>query len=233
MLASALILGIISSIHCIAMCGPIAMMLPLARNNPEKKALQILTYHFGRLLSYGVLGLLFGFFGKGLYLAGMQQYLSIFTGLAITLIVVLPERIFAKYNLSRPVYRMISKVKCILGNRLGKQSFKSLFTIGLLNGLLPCATIYAALFGALAMQDFTLGALYMVLFGLGTVPLMSCVTYVCRYLTISVRNKMQKIVPYAMLFIGLLFIARGLSLGIDHLSPSKFNLFVRAEAQCH
>ena len=99
MLYTALFFGLISSFHCIGMCGPIAMMLPVDHKNPSKKALQILTYHLGRLTAYGSLGLVFGILGRGFYLAGLQQTISITVGILMILIVVIPEKLFAKYNL--------------------------------------------------------------------------------------------------------------------------------------
>ena len=77
MLYSALIFGLISSFHCIGMCGPIAMMLPVDRSNPTKKVIQIMLYHLGRLSAYASLGLIFGILGKGFYMAGIQQHISI------------------------------------------------------------------------------------------------------------------------------------------------------------
>ncbi|ELY2018785.1 sulfite exporter TauE/SafE family protein, partial [Flavobacterium psychrophilum] len=59
MLYTAFIFGLISSLHCIGMCGPIAMMLPVDRDNPAKKITQIITYHLGRLSAYGTIGLIF------------------------------------------------------------------------------------------------------------------------------------------------------------------------------
>lgn len=232
MLFTALILGLISSLHCIAMCGPIAMMLPVARNNPEKKALQIMTYHLGRLTSYSSLGLLFGLFGRGLYLAGIQQWLSVIAGVVMIVVVVVPEKKYAKFNLSQPLYRIVAKGKAAMGNRLRNQSFTSLFTIGLLNGILPCAMVYAALFGALAMQHVLVGAAYMALFGVGTIPLMSSVTYIYRLATDSFRNKIQKAIPYAMVLVAVFFIFRGLSLGIPHFSPAVNSLSVMDEPTC-
>ena len=231
MLLSALILGLVSSLHCIAMCGPIAMMLPLTRNNPERKALQIILYHAGRITSYGTMGLLFGIFGRGLYVAGMQQRLSIVAGVLMILIIVVPEKTFAKYNFSKPIYKFISQAKNAMGARLRNPSLPSLFTIGLLNGLLPCAMVYAALFGALATQQIASGGLYMALFGVGTVPLMSGVSYLSKAMSIPVRNKIQKIIPIAMVCVGVLFIARGLSLG-THYSPGQLDLFVTAQPNC-
>jgi len=231
MLISAFLFGIVSSFHCVGMCGPIAMMLPLDRSSEAKKVLQILLYHFGRLTAYGSLGLVFGLLGKGFYLAGMQQQLSIFVGIFMILIVVIPEKIFIKYNFSKPVYRIISKVKSGLGKQFKKKSNSALFMIGLLNGFLPCSLVYAALFGALAMQNMSLGVLYMVLYGLGTIPMLSAAVCVSGFLSGNFRNKLQKVIPFVAVFIGVLFILRGIGLG-NFISPGNMSLFVKAMPDC-
>ena len=233
MLYSAFIFGLISSFHCIGMCGPIAMMLPVDRTNQAKKITQIITYHIGRLSAYGAIGFIFGLLGKGFFLAGIQQNLSIFIGIAMIVVVLIPEKIFARYNFSKPVYRLISKIKTVLGSQFRNKSYKSLFTIGLLNGFLPCGMVYVALFGAIAMQSASLGVLYMVLFGLGTVPMMSSIVYINSFLTVPIRNKIQKVIPYVAVLIGCLFILRGLGLGIPYISPSNMSLFVQEDPNCH
>jgi sulfite exporter TauE/SafE len=215
------------------MCGSIALMLPVDRDNQAKKVTQILTYHIGRLLAYASIGLVFGLVGRGLYLAGFQQKMSIFIGVAMILVVLIPERVFAKYNFSKPVFRFISKIKSRLGSQFKNKSYKSLFTIGFLNGFLPCGMVYVALFGAIAMQNELFGVLYMILFGLGTVPMMSSVVYLNLFLTVPVRNKIQKIIPIFAIIIGILFIFRGLGLGIPYLSPSDISLFVQPSPNCH
>lgn len=233
MLYSAFIFGLISSLHCIGMCGPIAMMIPVYRANPTKKTTQIITYHLGRLSAYASLGLLFGLVGKGFFLAGIQQKLSLFIGIAMIVTILTPERILANYNFSKPVFRLISKIKTSLGKQFRNKSYQSLFTIGLLNGFLPCGMVYVALFGAIAMQSVPFGILYMVLFGLGTVPMMSSVTYLNSFMTLSFRNKVQKAIPYVGVAIGVLFILRGLGLGIPYISPANTSLFVQETPNCH
>jgi sulfite exporter TauE/SafE len=233
MLYTAFLFGLISSLHCIGMCGPIAMMLPVDRNSQAKKVTQILTYHLGRLTAYGSIGFVFGMLGKGFFMAGIQQNLSIFIGVAMIVVILVPEKTLANYNFSKPVFKLISKIKSTLGSQFRKKSYKSLFTIGLLNGFLPCGMIYVALFGSIAMQSESLGVLYMILFGLGTVPLMSSVVYINSYLTVPIRNKIQKLIPYVAILIGVLFILRGLGLGIPYISPSNMSLFVQEQPNCH
>ena len=233
MLYSAFILGLISSLHCIGMCGPIAMMLPVEHENEAKKVTQIVTYHLGRLTAYSTIGLIFGLMGRGFFLAGLQQKMSIFIGIAMIIAVLIPEKMFAKYNFSKPVYKIISKTKSRLGSQFKNRSYKSLFIIGLLNGFLPCGMVYVALFGAIAMQSAGFGILYMLLFGLGTIPLMTVVVYVHSLIKLPFRNKIQKTIPYVAIIIGVLFILRGLGLGIPYVSPSNMSLFVQNTPNCH
>jgi len=233
MLYSAFIFGLISSFHCVGMCGPIAMMLPVDRNNEAKKVTQIITYHIGKLTAYGILGLVFGLLGRSFYLAGMQQQLSIIVGVLMIVVALVPEKVFAKYNFSKPVYKIISKVKSSLGQQFKNKSYKSLFTIGLLNGFLPCGMVYVAIFGAIAMQSVSLGVLYMLLFGIGTIPMLTAVIYISNLLSFSFRGTLQKIIPVVAVVIGMLFIIRGLGLDIPYLSPSNMSLFVQSEANCH
>ncbi|WET03523.1 sulfite exporter TauE/SafE family protein [Flavobacterium sp. YJ01] len=233
MLFSAFFLGLISSLHCVGMCGPIAMMLPVDRQNEAKKVTQIMTYHFGRLTAYATIGLIFGLLGRGFFLAGLQQKMSIIIGVIMIIVVLIPEKKFANYNFSKPVYKIISKIKSNLGSQFKNKSYKSLFTIGLLNGFLPCGMVYVALFGAIAMQSAGFGILYMLLFGIGTIPLMTIVVYVNSLLKLPFRNKIQKAIPYVAVIIGVLFILRGLGLGIPYISPSNMSLFVQQTPNCH
>jgi sulfite exporter TauE/SafE len=120
-----------------------------------------------------------------------------------------------------------------LGRQFKRKSPDALFTIGVLNGLLPCGLVYAALFGAIAMQSVTFSISYMLLYGLGTIPLMSAMVYVSNFLSLPFRNKLQKIVPIVTVIIGLLFVLRGMGLDIAYISPSNINLFVQSTANCH
>lgn len=233
MLYTALIFGLLSSFHCVGMCGPIALMLPVDRQNHSRKVMQLLLYHSGRFISYAFLGLLFGALGKGFYLAGMQQQLSIVVGVLMILWVIIPENQLAKYNVSRPVYKLISRVKSQLGAQFKRKSPDAFLTIGLLNGLLPCGMVYAALFGAMAMQSIPLGMGYMVLFGLGTLPMMSAVVLLSQLITVPVRQTMLKIIPVFLLVLGVLFVLRGMGMDIPFISPSQMSLFVQADPNCH
>lgn len=233
MLLSAFILGLMGSLHCVGMCGPIAFMLPVDRTNNYKKFGQIFIYHFGRLLAYGIIGLVFGLLGKGLSIFGMQQKLSIAIGIIMILMVLIPYQTFNKYNLSKPIYKVISKVKNQLGKELKKKSPDTFLTIGFLNGFLPCGLVYMALFGSIAMGDALQGSLYMMLFGVGTLPLMTAAIYFSNLLKGGIRQKVQKAIPVFVIIIGALFILRGLGLGIPYVSPAPVTQLVSSAIECH
>lgn len=233
MLVSAFVLGFLGSLHCVGMCGPIAFMLPVDRTSSLKKISQIGIYHLGRLLAYSLIGLVFGLIGKSLYLFGFQQQLSILVGILMVLSVLIPQKTFNKYNFSKPVYRLISKVKTALGQALKKKTPDTFLTIGFLNGFLPCGLVYMAVFAAIAGGNAINGSLYMATFGLGTVPLMTTAVYFSQFLKGSARQRIQKAIPVFVAIIGILFIIRGMGLGIPYLSPSPVYNLVSSDVQCH
>lgn len=233
MLYSALIFGLLGSFHCVGMCGPIAFMLSVSRDNELKKFFQIFLYHGGRLLAYSLIGLAFGIVGKSLNLFGFQQQLSILMGVLMIAVIIIPSEKFQKYNFSKPVFKIIGKVKSSLGAALKKKTPDTFFTIGFLNGFLPCGLVYMAVFGAVAAGNIYQGSLYMLLFGLGTVPLMTTAVYSKGLLSGIARQRVRKLIPVFVVLVGMLFILRGLGLGIPYLSPAPVTELVSAAASCH
>ncbi len=212
------------------MCGPIAFALPVDRTNTSKMILQTGLYHLGRLFTYALIGLLFGLLGKGLFLAGFQQRLSILVGVIMIVLVLIPTHILNQYSLSKPFYRLINLVKSKLSRYIRKKNTGAFFTIGFLNGFLPCGLVYMALVGAIATGTAWKGAGYMFIFGIGTIPMMTASVIAGNFLKISIRNKIQKAIPVIVVIIGLLFILRGMGLGIPYLSPPDVKLQVTTEA---
>ena len=233
MLATAFLLGLMGSLHCIGMCGPIAFMLPLDR---ERKALrygQLGLYHLGRALAYGLIGLVFGLVGKGLYLFGFQQKLSIVLGLVMIASVLIPARYFRGWKLTRPLYRVVGRLQGALGSQLRRRSPDTFLTIGFLNGFLPCGLVYMALIGAMALASAPQGALYMMAFGLGTLPLMSAAALFGKFLKGKWAPVLRKAIPAFVVLIGLLFVLRGMGLGIPYLSPKMQQHAVTTSVDCH
>ena len=233
MLVSAFVFGLLGSLHCVGMCGPIAFMLPVDRSNSFKKVSQIAIYHFGRLLAYSIIGLIFGIVGKSFYIFGIQQQLSIIIGALMIIVVLLPHHIIGKYNLSKPLYKVISKVKSSLGKALKKKTADTFLTIGFLNGFLPCGLVYMAVFGAIASGSLLQGSLYMLLFGLGTIPLMTMAIYLGKFLNSTIKQRIQKAIPIFVIIIGVLFILRGLGLGIPYISPAPIVDTATSAIECH
>lgn len=235
MLYAALIFGLLGSFHCVGMCGPIAFLLPLDRKNKSKRMLQVLSYHSGRIFMYAILGMAFGIVGKGLNLFGIQQQLSIGVGLLMIVSILLPIKVFNRYNFSKPIYKAVGKIKSAMGAELKKKKPSTFFTLGYLNGLLPCGLVYMAIFGALAAGGPLKGSLYMAVFGLGTIPLMTTAIYLGNFLKGKVKQRVVKAIPVVVVVIGMLFILRGLGLGIPYISPSQMVTMehVGANHSCH
>ncbi len=219
-LLTALLLGLLGSFHCLGMCGPIAFILPVDRNNKAKMSLQTLLYHLGRMTAYASIGLVFGYLGKGISLVGFQQKVSLILGIIMVVLAFVPATKVLRLKPLAGWNKFVYFVKNSLSNYLQKRSTFGFYIIGFFNGLLPCGLVYIALVGAMATGDPMLGALYMAIFGLGTVPMMSLAIFLGNFVSVKIRNKINKLIPYAVAFVGILFILRGLNLGIKYLSPS-------------
>ena len=148
-------------------------------------------------------------------------------------LVLVPTQMVNKYNFSKPIYNLISKVKSALGQALKKKTADTFLTIGFLNGFLPCGLVYMAVFASLTTGQAYLGSFYMILFGLGTIPLMTSAIYLGKFLNSKVKQRIQKAIPVFVVIIGLLFIVRGLGLGIPYLSPAPMSDMVSNTMDCN
>jgi sulfite exporter TauE/SafE len=235
MLWSGFILGLVGSLHCVGMCGPIAFMLPVSHDKPIKKALQILLYHLGRILAYAIIGLVFGLIGQSFMAFGYQQHISIAVGIIMIVLVLMPQSYFIPFKIFRPFFSFINQLKSELGKALKKKSLDTFFSLGFLNGFLPCGLVYMAVVGAFATEGLMGSSFYMVLFGLGTIPMMTTVVYAQSFIKKHLKFNYKKLIPYAVVVVGLLFILRGMGLGIKYISP-KLNPEteqVEAKMECH
>jgi len=223
-LITPLTIGLIGSFHCIGMCGPIVVALPLKNHNLVSKIAGTILYNSGRVVTYSILGILFGLLGRGIHMAGFQQWTSILLGVAMIISVLFPfffrEKITIGNLFSGFAARLILRLKKLFTDR----SYFSLLMIGLLNGLLPCGLVYVAIAGAINSGTVLTGALFMMLFGIGTIPLLLIATLASDAIGQRVRSKMQRVVPYFVFFLGVLFILRGMSLGIPYISPTSEKL---------
>ena len=223
-LITPLAIGLVGSLHCMGMCGPIVVALPLKKHNLASKITGTLLYNLGRVVTYGTMGILFGLLGKGISMAGFQRWTSIILGIAMIVSVLFPivfrEKITLGNLLGGMAARLILRLKKLFTNR----SYGSLLGIGLLNGLLPCGLVYVAIAGAVSTGGIASGAIFMALFGLGTIPLLLTATITSDFLGQRIRLKLQRVVPVFVFMLGVLFILRGMSLGIPFVSPDSGKL---------
>lgn len=221
---TAFVLGLVGSLHCAGMCGPLALAVPGAPAGSQF-ALARVAYNLGRIVTYCVLGCVFGLFGKTLLLAGIQRWVSISLG------VVLIAGLFAARRLAlwKPVTFLVNQLKARMGALLRRRTLTSVALLGLLNGLLPCGLVYVAAAGATATGTLLSGGLYMASFGAGTLPMMLAIGLGGKLVPLAWRLKLRGAIPVSVFLLGALLILRGMSLGIPYVSPD----LASAHSCCH
>ena len=167
-----------------------------------------------------MLGAAIGTFGHGLRLAGLQQMVSIGAGMLLLLSVLLPDLV-RRISPGGRLAMGISRLRGMLARNLQRTAPEALLLTGMLNGLLPCGLLYAALLGASARASAVDGALFMLLFGLGTWPALIAVRMGGGMIGPELRTWLRKASPVLVAAIALLMILRGLELGIPYVSPGK------------
>ncbi|MEA3443219.1 MAG: sulfite exporter TauE/SafE family protein [Bacteroidota bacterium] len=216
-----LILGLMGSFHCAGMCGPIAIALPLRGDNYFQKVTGGVLYNLGRTVTYGLMGAIFGLLGQGVEMLGFQQWVSVIMGTLMIISVLFPQLFKKQYDLNTSMFSIIGKLKNALKKLFTQKSYKALFLIGLLNGYLPCGLVYIALAGAIGTGSVLNGTLFMILFGLGTLPMLLGISLLGNMASAKLRNKVNKFIPVVVVFVGIIFILSGLNLGIPYISPKK------------
>lgn len=227
----ALMMGLAGSLHCIGMCGPIAMAIPASREKGIDRLAGSLAYHSGRISTYALFGLLFGLLGKGFSWFAWQQRISVLLGVSILVFLLFPL-LFPGKSLHPLISKAMFRVRNQLAQVLLRPSFGAQYSTGLLNGLLPCGLVYMAATGAAITGDPLQGMLFMVLFGLGTFPAMALTTLFGQWLKQPVRIRIRQVYPAIMAVMALLLILRGLNLGIPYISP-KLSISSSTAIECH
>lgn len=232
-----LILGLVSSLHCVGMCGPLALMMHTGRKGEggrEKVSAlgNALLYNLGRVTTYAGLGLVFGLVGRSFAWFGWQQKISVALGIVVLASLILPSAFTRITWLSGPFERMMASVRSQMSNLLFRGRPGSSYAFGLLNGLLPCGMVYMAMAGALATGTPGDGASFMAVFGLGTLPAMWALVVFGSMAGLEFRALARKLFPALMALVGILLILRGLNLDIPYLSPS-LQLSRSETVHCH
>ena len=217
---AAFTMGIIGSFHCVGMCGPLALALPLSNDSTYSKFIGALLYNSGRIVTYSLFGLASGLLGKSIALLGFQQWLSILLGTAIIILLIIPKIFPGKFRQSNTASLFFQKLRHSFGQLFFKKNQSALFAIGFLNGLLPCGLVYLAIAAATATGDVKTSILFMAAFGAGTLPVMWSIAFWGNFIGISFRQKIRAAYPYMMLLMACLLIVRGMGLGIPYISPA-------------
>jgi sulfite exporter TauE/SafE len=233
-LLTAFTIGLVGSLHCVGMCGPIALALPQSFDRKSTLLLSRLLWSAGRILTYAVLGLIAGFLGQSFAFIGLAQTLTIVTGAVMILAVLFPFRVLLRLIPPAARPNLTARIQSYWGTLFKKRGLMALFVIGLLNGLLPCGLVYVAMAAAATTGQITTAMLYMVLFGMGTAPALIAVSLFGGLFSLKVRQAVNRFIPVGIVVLGLLLIMRGMGLGIPLISP-KFDQSkpITEQPACH
>ena len=212
---TAFLVGLVGSLHCAGMCGPLTLAIPGSGNSRFSFVVGRCAYNSGRLLTYCLLGALFGALGRSFAVIGLQRWVSLAIGVLLLAGVLLSFGHVASVKAAQ----MVGILKTEFGKLLRHRTVSGTFLLGVLNGLLPCGLVYAACAGAAASSGVISGTAYMLAFGAGTVPMMVAIGIAGKKIQFALRFKLQHLVPVTLLVMSALLILRGLALGIPYLSP--------------
>ncbi|MDB5241136.1 MAG: hypothetical protein JWP57_1761 [Spirosoma sp.] len=202
---AALTTGLVGSLHCVGMCGPLAMALPIGRLPAGQRWLAMGLYHLARLMAYAGLGVAIGSVGQGLVLIGLQRPLSIGAGLFLLIWILVMRGRFSGLTTTKSTRWLIGP----MSRFLHQPSLQTFSVTGFLNGLLPCGFVYVALAGAVVTGTALHSALYMMLFGMGTIPALLAIRFVPTLFPVRIRQQLGKMMPFITVGVALLLVLRG------------------------
>ncbi len=219
-LISGLVLGFLGSLHCVGMCGPIALALPWKSGSRSSFIAKKLFYFISKASAYALLGILSGLIGNTFRFFGFQQYLSIVLG-----VIMLIAGIASLFHLGRitrlPVIdKALSILRSMFAGFLNNPKPSSFIAVGFLNGFLPCGFVYVALAAAIGGDTVLSAAAFMFLFGIGTIPALLAATLLPSVIRFPSWFSVRKLIPVITICFAILFLLRGLNLGIPYVSPA-------------
>lgn len=212
----ALNMGLVGSLHCIGMCGPLSILGLSGKKNSSRVGIlaDTIFYQLGRTLSYSMLGLIFGIIGSSFAIAGMQKIVSIFFGLALVILAVTASNWLNKLEGLAFLRRWNNFIMNSLHHYLSKMGGKNIGVVGILNGLIPCGLVYFALATSMALDKISDSILFMFVFGLGTIPLMAAVTWFGLGFRQKIKFSYQKLLPILAFSTGLILLWRGFEIKV-------------------
>src|SRR6478672_1701761 len=228
----AFLMGLVGSFHCLGMCGPIAMALPIAHRNNSSRLIGGIIYNLGRVFTYSFLGLVLGLAGDFLISPKIQNGVSIVFGVLIGVYLLLPSKAKTSLRIA-PSQTLLVKLRKQIAKFLYIENNSSLFGIGMLNGLLPCGMIYLALTSSFLAGSALKGSLFMFSFGLGTFPTMLAAVFFGSFVNQQIRSRLRRLIPIFLFVMAALLIMRGMNLGIPYISPSLPTQASAEAVSCH
>ena len=223
LLPLAFLMGLFGSLHCAVMCGPIMLSMPFQKQSTVSTALQLFLYQFGRIFIYTLLGIAVGALGSSIRVFSNQKTLSVTIGVVLIIFTALQFSTTYKNRFSKIQAKVLNPISKLMGKVFGLRLW-GLFA-GMLNGLIPCGMVYLALATALNTGSTASGLTFMFLFGLGTAPLMTIISLGGIFLKKHIRFNTNKLIPWFMLLMGILFILRSAEIGIPFISPITTNTY--------
>lgn len=229
MLITAFTFGLLGSLHCVGMCGPLAMALPFGQQG--NRVGRLLLYNAGRIVTYATLGALMGFLGRGVFLVGLQSWLTLILGALLVVIGLFSVQVELKIWSTPLLSSFYLRLKSAFARVVKQTGLPAIFSLGMLNGLLPCGLVYLALAGALTTADWQSGVMYMVAFGLGTLPLLLAVTLLGHLSGMKIQKYLRKAYPIVLTLMGVFLIWRALQFQL----PASFDLWeaLNNAPMCH
>jgi sulfite exporter TauE/SafE len=201
------------------MCGPLQAVV-MGQWLKSKNKNHWFIYHAGRLSTYALLGIGAALAGKTL---GLPQWQSEFT-IAAGLLLLFGYFGFKALKWDQKLFGLITPFLHRLKPKTTRGQTKNYawyFSSGAVNGLLPCGMVYAALLAALAANSLVLGAVYMLVFGLGTIPLLLTFNWFSHSLLLRFGAWVPQLIPITVVAVSVLLILRGMQLDIPFISPAQ------------
>jgi sulfite exporter TauE/SafE/plastocyanin domain-containing protein/copper chaperone CopZ len=200
------VVGMLTSIHCVGMCGGIMLSQSISKDNTSKfEAIRpAILYNAGRIVAYTVIGGIVGALGSVLALSlAVKAALQIFAGIFM----IIMGLNMAGFGMFRKINIRLPWSACSVKNKP-----KTPFLVGLLNGLMPCGPLQTMQLYALGTGSAAKGALSMLLFSLGTVPLMLTFGALSGLLSKGYTKKILKMSGFLVIILGFIMGSRGLAL---------------------
>lgn len=227
---SMLTLGLVTSIHCVSMCGPMVVTYAVKgeENGPwHRKLIPNLAYQLAKITSYVIVGLALGAIGSAFNIDGVRPYIM---GVAGAFMIIMGLGMTGKFPWAarltpRPPKFLMTALsntrrKANADAAAGESSLATPISFGLLTGLMPCAPLMAAQLAAAGTGSVLGGGVAMLAFGLGTAPLMLVFGTASSMLPANLKHRLMSVLAIVVIVFGAVYVNRAaMRLG----SPVTFN----------